>query len=59
MQTYHQDTNPPDKGEVGNTGGYLRDMPWIQSKAVSSRSYVVPTIPQAQLEANAGTKRKI
>lgn len=58
MWTYHQDNDPPDKGEMGNTGRYLRDMPVNQSRAVSSRACMVPITLQAQLEANTGTKRR-
>lgn len=58
MCTYHRDNNPPGKGEMGNTGGYLRDMPGSQSRAVSSCVCVVPITLQPQLEANAGTERK-
>ena len=39
---------------MGNTGEYLRDMPEIQRRTVSSCVCMVPITPQAQLEANPG-----
>lgn len=58
MWTYHQDNSLPDKGEMENTGGNLRDMRGIQSRAVSPCVCMVPITPQARLEAKAGTKRR-
>lgn len=58
MWTHPQDNSVPDKGEMGNTGGNLRYMTGIQSRAVSPCVCMVPVTPQAQLEAKAGTKRR-